>query len=575
MRKKALLALGASTLLGAHITAAGPIAAADPADLLIHGGQILTVDKSFTIVEVVAIKDGKIIATGGKELKERYQASEEIDLKGRTAMPGFTDAHVHVQSVAPRQISMEGVTSIADIQARIRAKAKELGPGEWITGSGWDEALLRDKRVPLRADLDVAAPSNPVVLTRAGAHSSVGNSLALKLAKITRKTPDPKNGVIERDAKGEPNGVIRERTDLFRSLVPEDSWETLRPSWIQAIRNLLPFGITSFHSASGTIDDEPVGKGGVANPGSNLTYRRLREIYSEFGTSLPRVTTYIAYPGPDRLKAFPLRSGDGDTMVRLGGIGETAVDGGFTGPGAWTLGDYKGMPGYRGKGRFTDEELQAIADDSARNGWQMALHAIGDAAIVQTVNAYSKALNTIQGPGKQGKDRRWFLDHFTVMPPEETMVKMAADGIMIAQQPNFLYNLEGRYEALLDDWRFRHNNPVNTPLRHGIFIAFSSDNLPIGPMVGLYSAITRKGPSGKVIGPEEAVTRAEAITMYTANPAYLSWEEDIKGTLEAGKLADIIVLDRDPLTVPAEQLLDTKVDYTIVGGKLVYRRADQ
>jgi predicted amidohydrolase YtcJ len=291
------------------------------------------------------------------------------------------------------------------------------------------------------------------------------------------------------------------------------------------------------------------------------------------GSELPRVTTYIDYPGPARLAAFPMRSGDGDAQVRLGGIGESSIDGGFTGPAAWLLVDYKGLPGYRGKPRMTDAELQAMVDDCARNGWQMALHAIGDAAIVHAVDAYSHALRNIQGPGRQGKDRRWFLDHFTIMPPAATMQTMAQEGIMIAQQPNFLYNLEGRYETYLDAERLAHNNAVATPVKHGIFVAFSSDNLPIGPMVALYAATTRKGPSGHVHGIEEAVSRPLAIRMYTANTAYLSWEEGIKGTLEPGKLADMIVLDRDVLTVPDDDLLEAKVDMTFVGGRLVYQRA--
>jgi predicted amidohydrolase YtcJ len=231
------------------------------------------------------------------------------------------------------------------------------------------------------------------------------------------------------------------------------------------------------------------------------------------------------------------------------------------------------MPGFRGKGRFTDAELQALTDDVARNGWQMAIHAIGDAAIVQAVNAYSKSLETIQGPGRQGKDRRWFLDHFTIMPPAETMDKMVKDGIIAAAQPNFLYNLEGRYRQWLEGDMLTHNNPVATPHKKGIFVAFGSDNLPIGPMVGLYAAITRKGPSGQAMGAaEEGVSREDAIRMYTANGPYLSWEEDIKGTIEAGKLADVIVLDKDILTIPEEEILNTNVDMTFVGGKLVYER---
>ena len=558
--------------LSAGLLPGAALAQQQPVDLLLRGGRVLTVDKDFSIGSAIAIKDGKVVAVGGDDLATRYKATQTVDLKGRTLMPGFNDTHVHMHPMSHRQISMDGVTSIIELKARIAAKAKELGPGEWITGAGWDEAQLDEKREPLRADLDAVAPKNPVMLVRAGGHSSVGNSLALQIAGVTRTTPDPQGGVIERDADGEANGIIRERSDLFRNHVPKDSWDALRPTFIAAMKKLLTLGVTSFHNATTTIDDEPVGQGGVADPGPGLTYRRLRGIYDEMGADLPRVTAYIAYPGPERLAAFPMRSGDGDVRVRVGGIGESSVDGGFTGPAAWLLADYKGIPGYRGKGLYTDAQIQAMVDDCARNGWQMALHAIGDAAIVQAVNAYSHALTTIPGVGPHAQDRRWFLDHFTIMPPEATMKIMARDHIMISQQPNFLYNLEARYEKYLDDDRLAHNNSVATPMKHGIFVAFSSDNLPIGPMVGLYAAITRKGPSGRVHGAEEAIPRDLAIRMYTANTAYLSWEEGVKGTLEPGKLADMIVLDHDPLTVPAEQLLDTKVDMTFVGGKLVYSR---
>jgi predicted amidohydrolase YtcJ len=268
---------------------------------------------------------------------------------------------------------------------------------------------------------------------------------------------------------------------------------------------------------------------------------------------------------------FPHHSGYGDEWVRLGGIGENTVDGGFTGPTAWTLADYKGMPGFRGKGRFTDAELQEMVDTSAKNGWQMALHAIGDAAISQTINAYAAALEKY--PRVTGEDHRWFVDHFTIMPPDEIMQKMADHHIMIAQQPNFAYNLDARYHQTMDDWRYRHNNSVATPWKKfGLLVAFGSDNLPIGPMVALHSAVTRKNAEGEVVGPEEKVSMQDAIRGYTEHSAYLSWEEDTKGTLEVGKLADIIVLDSDPLTVPEDKILDMKVNMTFLGGKLVYNR---
>jgi predicted amidohydrolase YtcJ len=568
MRKLAFLP---SLALCGLLSSSPGVWAADQADLILHNGKVITVDERFSTQSAVVVKDGRIVAVGGEELTSRFQASTVIDLKGRVLMPGFNDTHIHVQSKSPRAIDLESAKSIADVQRMLREKATQLGPGQWITGYGWDEALLAEKRNIARADLDAAAPGNPVVLTRAGSHSVVGNSLALEIAKIGRNTPDPKDGLIERDASGEPNGIVRERNDLFYRHVPEDKWEQLRDGYVTTLQHLFSLGITSIMEATGSIDDEPVGKGGVKNPGPQLTFRRMQALAKEY--DLPRTTFYIWYPGAERLRAFPHKTGYGDERVRIGPIGESPVDGGFTGPTAWTLVDYKGMPGFRGKGRFTDAELQEMVDTGARLGWQMGLHAIGDAAIVQTVTAYSKSLRGIVGPQT---DHRWFLDHFTIMPPDATMQIMAADNIRIAQQPNFLYNLEGRYSALLDDWRLRHNNAIGTPAKkYGLFVALGSDNLPIGPMVGLSTAVTRKGKSGAVYGPEESVSMPEAIRMYTANGAWLTFEEKIKGTLEPGKLADMIVLDSDPLTIGAEQLLSTKVDLTLLGGKVVYDRSGQ
>jgi predicted amidohydrolase YtcJ len=556
--------LGGTALLAGACNGKAP---GQAADLILHGGQVLTVDAKFAKASAVAVKSGRIVGVGDASLLDAWTAPSVIDLKGRTLMPGFNDTHVHIYSLSPRAIEPDKVKSIAELQDVLRKKAAELGKGEWITGYGWDEALLAEKRNPVKSDLDAAAPDNPVILTRAGAHSAVCNSKALELAAITRATPDPASGLIEKDAAGQPNGIIRERFDIVQRLVPDDTYETLRPSFIQALKNLLPFGITSFQSASTSIFDEPV-EGEPARDGSGLTYRRMRAIYDEMGADLPRAALYISYPGEKRMQAFGRKSGDGDDRVRLGPIGENLVDGGFTGPTAWLLADYKGQPGFRGKGRFTDQELQEMVDKAHEYGWQMGLHAIGDAAIVQVVNAYVAALAK-----RPKQDHRWFLDHFTIMPPDDTMKAMADNGVMIAQQPNFLYNLEGRYQSTLDDWRLAHNNSVATPMKKfGIFTAFSSDNLPIDPRVGLYAATTRRGMSGAVHGAEEAVSREEAIRAYTANGAHLTWEEKEKGSLEVGKLADMCVIAEDPLKAADSELLTLNVDMTFVGGKQVFTR---
>ena len=562
------------SLAGLALFCVAAPALAEPADLVIYNAKVLTVDRKFSIQRAVAIRNGVIVAVGGNDVRKRFSAPRTIDLNGRVLMPGFTDTHIHVRGVSRREIDLSGAASMAELQAMIRAKAAELGPGVWITGYDWDEYRMAEQRIPLRQDLDVAAPNNPVQIIRAGGHSRVGNSAAIKIAGITRDTPDPERGVIEHDASGEPNGVIRERHDLYNKFVPPDSWEELQPSFVNALKNLLSLGITSLFEASGGIESGPVGPGGAASLPIVNSYDRMRAIYDREGETLPRMVMYIAYPGPEQLKKFPYHTGYGDDRLKLGPIGESSVDGGFTGPSAWTLVDYKGMPGFRGRPRLTAEQLQDLVDTSARLGWQLGLHAIGDAATEMMVAAYDKSLNTIPGQDHRGKDRRWFANHFTIMPPEATMKIMAKDNIMIAQQPNFAYSLEGRYTTTMDDWRVTHNNAVKTPHeKFGLFVAFGSDNVPVGPMLGLYAAVTRKGISGQVHGfEEEAVTLKEAIRMYTANGPYLSWDESKKGTIEVGKFADMIVLDKDILRVPVEYIPNIKVDMTFVAGKMLFSR---
>jgi len=450
-------------------------------------------------------------------------------------------------------------TSLSQLQQQVRDKAKELGPGEWITGGGWDEYHFKEQRKPLRSDLDAAAPDNPVVLTRAGGHSSVGNSKALQSADINKATPDPARGIIERDASGQPNGVIRERSDLYTRLVPKDKPGDVRDSLLDNVRAQLKLGITSVIQAGASVDPGVVG-----------SYAEWELLYRSHGAELPRASVQIGYPGEGnagaaKLKEFGRKTGDGDERLRVGSIGEMAADGGFTGPTAWVLQDYKGQPGFRGRAFFTPEQIYANIEAGHQMGWQFGIHAIGDASIVMTVDALDKALQKYPR-----SDHRHYLCHFTVLPPERTMQIMAQDKILIAQQPNFTYNLEGRYIETLEGRRLATNNAISTPIKQGIYMAFGSDNLPIGPMVGLYAAVTRKGESGKVYGREEAVSMKDALTMYTRNGAFLTREEKIKGTLEAGKLADMVVLPADLLNLAPEKLLTLRVDMTIVGGRILH-----
>jgi predicted amidohydrolase YtcJ len=476
-------------------------------------------------------------------------------------MPGFFDTHIHLGGHSRRYIDLNDTSSIKQLQDQIREKAKELGPGEWITGQGWDEYHFSEQRMPIKGDLDAAAPDNPVALTRAGGHSTVGNSKALQLADINRATPDPDRGLIDKDASGEPNGVIRERNDIYLRLVPRDKPEDVRDSFYQDVHRLLALGITSVIQAGASTDPRNVG-----------SYAEWERLYETHGHDLPRASVQIQWPGDAktgaaRLKEFGRKTGDGNDRLRIGSIGEMSADGGFTGPTAWSLEDYKGQPGFRGRAMLSPEQIHANLEAGHNLGWQFGIHAIGDAAIAMTVDAFDQVLNAYPR-----NDHRHYLCHFTVLPPERTMQIMAKQHILIAQQPNFTYNLEGRYVDALEGTRLARNNSIVTPIRHGIYMAFGSDNLPIGPLVGLYAAVTRKGESGKVYGPDEAVSMKDAITMYTRSGAFITREEKIKGTLEPGMAADMIVFPEDLLTISPDKILSQKVDLTIVAGKVLYER---
>jgi predicted amidohydrolase YtcJ len=541
----------APVLSGAALALAlGACEPSAPADLILIGGKIAIVDDDFSVHETLVVRDGLVLAVGDASLADEYSAPTTIDLEGRLVVPGFNDTHTHIRGNARRHIDLGGTESITQIQGLIRAKIEEMGEGEWITGYGWSEDELAELRRPLRADLDEAAPNNPVMLTRAGGHSGVANSLALSLAGIDRNTPQPEGGVIEYDENGEPNGVIRERQGMVGRLVPNATPEELRETHVQVLRDQLSLGITSVIQAG----ENPRG------------FARWESIYEEFGTELPRAVVQVRWSSADRLAEFGRISGDGDDRFRVGAI-KVLVDGGFTGPAAYTIDPYVGMGDYRGLLNVPEDELRSLIMEANALGWQLGFHAIGDAAIQLTVDAMVDALDA-----NPREDHRHYLNHFTVTPPAETLELMAEYDIAISQQPNFTYTLEGRYAANLDGDRLAHNNPLKIPMDYGIFMAISSDILPIGPMVGLYAAVTRKGMSGEVYGADEALTIEEAIRGYTRNAAWLTFEEESKGTLEPGMLADMVVLSEDLLTIASERIMGVEVDMTIVGGQVLYER---
>lgn len=519
-------------------------------DMIMTNGKVVTVDSAFSIHDTVVVDDGKIVETGTTDLLGKYQADSLVDLQGKTLMPGFVDSHTHIRGRPNRYIELSEVTSIAQMQDLLRAKVAQLGEGEWITGYGWSEDQLVDVRRPVRQDLDAAAPNNPVTFTRAGGHSAVVNTLALTLAEITFDTPDPEGGVIERDEEGQATGIIRERQNIVDRLVPDDTYEELIASLEVNLQDLFSLGITSITDASK----------------SPREYTMWEELYAKPDIKLPRATIQFQWFDPEAIAALKARVGEGTDNLKIGPI-KVFADGGFTGPAAYTREPYLNQGDYHGYLNMPQEELFDLLNEVHDAGWQMGIHAIGDAAIELVVDILAGALER-----NPRMDHRHYLNHFTMRPPEATMRKMAEHDIHITQQPNFTYTLEGRYVANLDGWRLEHNNPLRSPMDHGITVAISSDILPIGPMTGIYAAVTRKGMSGRVFGEDEAITIEEAVRGYTLTGAYINFDEQKKGSLEPGKFADMIVLSEDILTADPERILNIDVEQTWLGGELVYER---
>ena len=519
-------------------------------DLLLYNGIILTLDADDNRHRSIVVDDGRIVALGDNALAKGYKATHSVDLQGRTVIPGFYDTHVHISGDPEHYVDLTQARSVAEISQLVAAKIAQLPAGSWVTGYGWSEDQLAEQRKPSLKDLDAVAPNNPVVLTRAGAHSAVANSQAMRRAGFDKSSVDPDGGQLERDADGELNGIIRERQDLVLDLVPPSSDADVRASFVANLKDFFRHGITSIVQAIDNTEH----------------FAEWEHVYATYPQQLPRASVQLNFTSVPVMRAFNRITGAGDEWLRVGPI-KVMVDGGFTGPAAYTTKPYKNQGDYRGKLNLTEEALAEVINQAHDDGWQLGIHAIGDAAIEMTVAQLVKALER-----NPRADHRHYLNHFTVMPSAATMKLMAANGIAITQQPNFTYTLEGRYVANLDGQRLATNNPLRTPMKHGVHLALSSDILPIGPAVGLFAATTRQGASGAIYGIEERLTTMEALRGYTINGAFLTREEHLKGTLEVDKLADLVVLGSNPLEDAPEDLLQLDVQQTYLGGRLVYRK---
>lgn len=570
MKRVFLITVGLIIALGIGFFLTGRTSAELTADAVYYNGKIVTANDDFALVEALAVREGKIIAVGSNNAVRRLASADTrlVDLEGKTVLPGFYDGHNHIGAgnLDPNVQNWRDVASREELFEALKRRAAELPEDGWVVGNLKNENMPQHI-LPTGLDIDKVVPDHPVFLRRG--HITVVNSLAMRMARVTRATPEPPGGAIEKNEKGELIGWLREGSG--RRLVsrimpppPPPDEKAAREGIRDSLQNLLPYGITS-------VNVPGVGP-------SQLPW--FQDVYALWGEKLPRATVQIRVnPGYDVyddamegaeaairiIEGLSFHTGFGDDRLKLGAI-KMSIDGGFSAAGFWTIPAYPNRPDYHGVIRIPEEALYRVGKRAHDLGWQLGIHAIGDGAIQMCVDVFERILKENPRP-----DHRHYIHHFSVMPPEQTFKQMAELGVSVCSQPNFTYSL-GPYNASpgLTEERLATNNPQRALLEYGIPLSYGSDGMPTGPLVGIYAAVTRKGVDGKVYGPEESLTVQEAIKAYTWGPAYQNFDEKERGSLEVGKVADMVVLSEDILTVDPERIKDLRVEQTIIAGQLLY-----
>jgi predicted amidohydrolase YtcJ len=510
------------------------------ADLIITNANIITMDPGCPTARLVAIKGNKILLVADSDQLGEVKGAKSkiIDCQGRTVVPGFNDAHCHIFSFLRKLRSLDlgpsSVSSIADIKAAIRRQTQVLPPGNWISGSDYNEFYLAEKRHPNRRDLDEAAPDHPVVLTHRSLHACVLNSRALSLAGITRETPEPAGAIIDRGLNsGEPSGLLLEMVGYIRERVlPPLSEDELVEGMTLANQHYLSMGITSVQEASASND-----------------YTRWQTLkrFKENGKLKSRVSMMFGLEALSQFQERGLAPGSGDEQLRLGGakilLNETT-----------------------GNLQPSQAELNRQALAAHRAGFQLAIHCVEPGTVAAAIAAleYIASQSSLAG-------RRHRLEHCSECPPQllERLRKLET---MVVTQPPFVYYSGERYIATIPAERQRWLYRIKSLLDADLAVAASSDSPVVSdnPLVGIYAAVTRRAQSGQELLPGEAVSAEKALAMYTTSAAYASFEEGIKGSIAQGKLADLVILSADPLKSPPEQLKDIRVEMTIVDGRVAW-----
>ncbi len=532
----------------------------EPAELVLKGGLVLTVDPAHPRAQAVAIRAGKIVAVGSDAEIGRYVregVTEVLELEGRLVVPGFNDAHTHIFSVgaALEKVDLAGVAGLEEFARRVGERVKTLQPGEWVIGRGWDQGLLPGGQWPTREVLDRVAPDHPVLLSRVDSHSLLVNSIVLRASGITRDTPDPEGGEIVRDADGEPTGVLKENA---MGLVhqPEQSPEEQRRDNLRHLRAALAearrLGVTSItYFNDGLAEFEELAAAG------ELTLR------VDVGLPLTDQPDQLAH-----YRELRARWRD-DPLIRIGAL-KGFIDGTLGSSTAAMLEPYSDNPESRGTLVMSAEELAAQVAAADRDSFQVAIHAIGDRGVRLALDAIEAAREA-----NGARDSRHRVEHIQVLDPQD-LPRFAALGAVASMQPTHCISDKRYAGERIGAERCRLAYPWHSVLASGARLAFGTDCPiePLDPLLGLYAAVTRKryeGEEGPGWVPEQKLTMEQALEAYTLGAAYAEFQEQAKGSITPGKYADLAVLSQNLLETPEPELLATRVVATIFDGKLVYR----
>jgi hypothetical protein len=531
------------------------------ADLLLRDGHIITMDGAKRVVDAMAVRDGRILALGDDAVLAACASSRTqlLDLHRRTVLPGLIDVHTHamqwVKGILRGEIDAgyPAVHSISEITQAVAYRAATLPQGHWIVGSGWDDAKLAEQRYITRQDLDTASPDHPIYLKHVSGHLGVANSAALKLANITKDTGDPQGGVIERGVSGEPTGILKDTAmGLVTALLPEDPPDIDVRAAKLISEKAAEVGLTTIHDI-------------FLSPDEMRAYQEARRrgwLKVRIQMS-PRIGSIA---DAEKLVQMGVHTGFGDDLLKFGAA-KMFADGGM---GARTIAIYPpgviGEPNNLGVLRWTPADMQKAHLLAAGAGWQLETHAIGDRAIDQVLDSYAAVIKQLGL-----KDARFRIVHAGISTPAVEK-RLRELNVLVDGNPPFVYWI-GSWFLKYGPERVRWSYPAKSYIENGIIEAAGSDVpvTPVSPWWGIWAAVVRRDlQSGQILAPEERISVEQALALYTRNGAYAGFEEDLKGALEPGKLADFVVVDRDVLTVPADELKDVKVLQTFVGGRSVY-----